>query len=410
VLRVFFIRRYLLWITIFICHSTLANAQYFALSGHQKKAHLRFRMVRDLIVIPVYVNSKGPFNFVLDSGVGLMVITDPKLIDSIEVNTRRTIKLYGAGNTVSYEAFATSALDITIPGGIVSRHVAAAIFKKDHFGLSNYTGMPIHGLLGYEFFSELAVKFNFSDSTLTVAKTGTFKPFRKGVELPLSIEERKPYLKTTLLSADGCAAEHKFIVDLGATHPLSLENKDFHEQARQKSIVANIGMGLTGPIAGMISRVNEFRLGKYSFKNVIASFPDPNNHIQYFVPRDGNLGLGILKKFKLVIDYHAGKIYLKSNFRFKEPFEHDMSGLELYADGDDLKRIIISRVEPGSAGEDAGLTENDEITAVNLRPVTQLGIMDIDRILKSGADRSFIIQYRRKEVFYSTVLTLKRRI
>ena len=388
----------------------MANAQFFALTGHQKKAHLRFRMVRDLIIVPVYINKKGPFSFVLDSGVGLMIITDPKLIDSIEVNTRRTIKLYGAGNTVSYEAFATSALDITIPGGIVSRYVSAAILKKDHFGLSNYTGMPIHGLLGYEFFAELAVKFNFSDSTLTVAETGAFKPFRKGVELPLSIEERKPYLKTTLLSADGCAAEHKFIVDLGATHPLSLDNKDLHEQARQKSIIANIGMGLTGPIAGMISRINEFRLGKYSFKNVIASFPDSSNHIQYFVPRDGNLGLGILKKFKLVIDYHAGKMYLKSNFRFKEPFEHDMSGLELYAGGDDLKRIMISRVEPGSAGEEAGLTENDEITAVNLRSVAQMGIMDLDRMFKLGNNHSLIIEYRRKEIFYSTILTLKRRI
>lgn len=367
-------------------------------------------MVRDLIVIPVYVNNKGPFNFVLDSGVGLMIITDPKLVDSIDVSTRRTIKLYGAGNAISYEAYATPVLDIAIPGGMVSRYVSAAIFKKDHFGLSNYTGMPIHGLLGYEFFSEFAVKFNFADSSLTVAKTGAFKPFRKGEELPISIEERKPYLKTSILMPDNHLAEHKFIVDLGATHPLSLYNKEFHKQTIQKSIIANIGMGLTGPIIGVLSRIKEIKLGKYNFKNVITSFPDSNNHIQYIIPRDGNLGLGILKKFKLIIDYHAGKMYLKANFRYNEPFEHDMSGLELYADGDDLKRIVISRVEPGSAGEEAGLAENDEIIAINLHPVNQLGIMAIDQMFKLRDNRSYVIAYRRKEVFYSTVLTLKRRI
>jgi hypothetical protein len=410
VFRVLRIYRYLLLISVFTCQLTLANAQYFALAGHQKKAHIRFRMVRDLIIIPLYINHKGPFNFVLDSGVGLMIITDPKLVDSIDVNTKRTILLYGAGNTISYEAFATSVLDITIPGGIVSKYVSAAIFKKDHFGLSNYTGMPIHGLLGYEFFSQLAVKLNFSDSTLVVGKPGTFKPFKKGVQLPITIEERKPYVKTNITMPDGCPAEHKCIVDLGATHPLSLDNKDFHKESVQKSIVANIGMGLTGPIVGVLTRINEISLGKYSFKNVITSFPDSNIHMNYLVPRDGNLGLGLLKKFNIVLDYSSGKMYLKPNYRFKEPFEHDMSGLEFYAGGDDLKRIIISRVEPGSAGEEAGLNENDEIMAVNLKPVDQLGIMDIDRMFRSKDDRSFIIEYRRKEVFYSTVITLKRRI
>lgn len=209
---------------------------------------------------------------------------------------------------------------------------------------------------------------------------------------------------------NGCPAEQKFIIDLGATHPLLLDNKDFHKESVQKAIAANIGMGLTGPIVGVLSRINEINLGKYSFKNVIASFPDTNHHIGYIVPRDGNLGLGILKKFSLVLDYNNAKMYLKANYRFKEPFEHDMSGLELYASGDDLKRIVISRVEPGSAGEEAGLVENDEITAVNLRSVGQLGIMDLDQMFKSKNDRSFVIEYRRKEIFYSTVLTLKRRI
>ena len=404
------IGRYLLLIPVLICHLTLANAQYFALAGHQKKARLRFQMVRDLMVIPLYINHKGPFNFVLDSGVGLMIITDPKLVDSIDVNTKRTLKLYGAGNAISYEAYATSVLDIVIPGGLVSKYVSAAIFKEDHFGLSNYTGMPIHGLLGYEFFSQLAVKLNFSDSTLIAANPGSFKPFKRGVELPISIEERKPYIKTNIMMPDGCLAEHKFIVDLGATHPLSLDNKDFHRESVQKSIVANIGMGLTGPIVGVLSRINEINLGKYLFKDVITSFPDSNIHISYIVPRDGNLGLGLLKKFNMVLDYSKGAMYLKANYRFKEPFEHDMTGLEYYAGGDDLKRVIISRVEPGSAGEEAGFKENDEITAINLKSIFQLGIMDVDRMFRSKAERSLIIEYRRKETFYSTIITLKRRI
>ena len=55
-------------------------------------------------------------------------------------------------------------------------------------------GMPIHGLLGYEFFNNLAVKINVHDSTLTVWRPKDLKVFRKGVHIPITIEDRKPYV------------------------------------------------------------------------------------------------------------------------------------------------------------------------------------------------------------------------
>lgn len=361
-------------------------------------------------MIPVHINKKGPFNFILDSGVGLMIITDPSLVDSINLISKRTLKLYGSGNADCFEAYATSVLNVEIPDGISSSTVSAAILKEDHFGLSNYAGMPIHGLLGYEFFSNLAIKINFLDSTLVAAHPGKFKPFRKGIQLPVSIEERKPYIKTSLMLPDGCLVENKLILDLGAGHPLSLENVQQHRSSFQKSIVANLGVGLTGPINGYISRVNEIAIGKYKFTNVITSFPDLNTHSTLFTPRDGNIGIGILKKFLLVIDYANNVIYAKPNYKFKEPFEHDMSGMEYYASGSDLKRILISRVEPGSAADEAGITANDEITAINLKSVSKMSIVDIDNLFKSRDSRNVLVEVYRDKKFETVVLTLKRRI
>jgi len=130
---------------------------------------MTFRLIRNLVVIKLKINDKGPFNFVLDTGVGLMIITDPKLVDSIAIQNKRTIKIPGLGEGDDYEAYITPPLNIQIPG-LTSYDVAAAILKTDHFNLSNFAGIPIHGLLGYEFFNNLAVKLNFIDSTLTVYK------------------------------------------------------------------------------------------------------------------------------------------------------------------------------------------------------------------------------------------------
>ena len=105
-------------------------------------------MVRDLIVIHLDINDKGPFNFILDTGVGLMLITDPGLVDSINVQNKRTLKMSSLGEGADIEAYVTSALRIDIPG-LISYDVGAAILKKDLLGLSNYAGIPISGLLGY---------------------------------------------------------------------------------------------------------------------------------------------------------------------------------------------------------------------------------------------------------------------
>jgi hypothetical protein len=409
--RVLHIYRYLFLSIFLLCQATFLQAQHFSISDHKKQVRLRFRMVRDMMIIPVYINQKGPFNFVLDSGVGLMIITDPSLVDSISLDTKRTLNLFGSGNSDSFEAYATSTLNVRIPGDINSNFVSAAIMKKDHFGLSNYAGLPIHGLLGYEFFSHLAVKFNFSDSTLTVARPGRFKPFRKGIQMPISIEDNKPYIYTSITLPDGCPIENKFIVDLGAGHPLSLENQQQHKDYLQKAIVANLGVGLTGPINGYIGRVTEIGIGKYKFKDVITSFPEPNAmYSSYKVRRDGNVGLGLLKKFSLVIDYQKKVMYLKPNYKFKEPFEHDMSGIEYYASGTDLKRILISRVEPGSAADEAGISANDEITAINFKQVAKMGLVDIDNLFKSKDKRNILVEIRRDNKSETKVLTLKRRI
>jgi hypothetical protein len=346
----------------------------------------------------------------MDTGVGIMVITDPLLIDSLNIPSKRILKLRGLGDGEYYEAYITSPLQIDIPG-LVSNGVAAAILKTDNFGLSNYAGMPIHGLLGYEFFNNLAVKVNFIDSTLTVYRPKDVRLFGKGDKIPITIEDHKPYVVANVHLPDGRIRESKLVIDLGAGHPLSLENMCSKKELPKKSITANLGMGFNGPINGYISRINEVELGKYKIKNLISSFPLTDSGTNAIsVKRDGNLGLGVLKKFIVVFDYYNKFIYLKPGLNFNEPFEHDMSGLEYYAGGDDYKHVIISRVEPGSAGDEIGLEKDDEIVSINLKPISHMSLEDIDNIFKSQDNRSLLLEVYHDKKYDRVIMTLKRRI
>ena len=393
---------------LLICCIATTKGQSFSLNGDKKRVTLPFKFIRNLVIINLEINNAGPYNFILDTGVGFMIITEPTLVDSINISSKRTVKISGLGNGESYEAYVTPPLTIKIPG-IVSNNVSAAILKTDHFGLSEYAGMPIHGLLGYEFFSQLAVKVSFTDTTLMVTRPKDMRKFKKGIRLPITIELNKPYIQAKITRVDGTQQFSKLIVDLGAGHSVSLENVTDKNALTTKYIDANLGIGINGVITGQMGRLKELALGKYGLKDVLAAFPETNT-TALSIKRDGNIGVDMLKKFTIVFDYTDKAIYLKPSVGFKTPSEHDMSGLEYYAAGENYKNIIIERVEPGSPGEEAGLCKNDEITAINFKPVSKMTLEQIDQLFKSKNNRSLLINFYRNNEREQAILTLKRRI
>jgi hypothetical protein len=386
-----------------------ARAQYFNLEQSQKNVTIPFRLVRNMIIIKLKINDQGPFNFVLDTGVGLMIITEPKLVDSIKLSSKIVIKIPGLGDNEDNEAYLTPTLNIGIPG-LESHDITAAILKTDRFNLSGFAGVPVDGLLGYEFFSNLAVKINFRDSTVTVCKPKDLRHLGKMTRIPISIEQRKPYLQAGIIFSNGEKVDSKLIIDIGAGHPVSIENMVKDGEVPKKSISASLGIGLNGPIEGYLSRVTEVDIGKYKLMDVIASFPNENNrHLSSYVARDGNLGVGILKKFDVIFDYPDNLLYLRPGAFFKEPFEHDMSGLEYYTTND-FRHVIVSRVEPGSAADDIGMEKGDEIMSVNFRPVAQMTLEDLDEIFESRNNRSIFLEIYHDKKYDYVILTLKRRI
>jgi hypothetical protein len=338
-----------------------------------------------------------------------MVITDPALLDTLGFSRNHTIKLSGVGKGADCEAYLVANLNVEI-NNIKSVEVGAAVFKKDRFGLSNYAGIPIHGLLGYEFFNKLVVRLDFTDSTITAFKPGVFKPNKKYARLLIDVSNNKPYLYSTIKFCDNSRQICRLIIDIGAGHAMSLEHDNISHWPVDKAIRANLGMGLTGPVNGEICRINSLELGKFKLNNVLSTMPEAIPDSVQSTARDGNLGLDIIKRFNVVFDYAGGYLYLKPCSSLKEPFEHDMSGLEYYGLGDELRHVIIDRVEPGSAGDAVGLQKDDELVAVNFKPVANMSLDDLDGIFRSGNGRGLVLEIFRSKKYENVIMFLKRRI
>lgn len=389
------------------------SAQNFIVSGRQNKAVIHFKFVRNMMVIQLEINHRGPYNFILDTGSGLMLITDPLLVDSINLRYKKRIKVIGLGDGSDLDAWMVPALTVGLKG-IEGKNMSAAILTKDVLELSAFAGIQIHGLIGYDFFNSFPVKINFADSTITAFSTHKLPSWRKGTRIPLLIEDKKPYLNASIAFKEGAQLPVKLIIDLGAGYPLSIESGwNSNGTMPEKYIAAaNLGIGLSGPVNGYMGRVNQMEFGSYRFQQVITAFPDSCSALSKLqtVKRDGSIGIDLLKRFVVLFDYRQGYINLKPNYAFKQPFEHDMSGMEYFAAGTGFRRIIICRVEPGSAADLLGIEKDDELLAINLKEVSRMTLQEIDGILRSKNDRTLLLEVLHHNVPSKVLLTLKRRI
>src|SRR3546814_7767254 len=108
------------------------------MNDNRRKLKIPFRLERNLIVVPVYINGHGPFNFILDTGVSILIITNPSLKDSIGLKGDRTIKIRGLGEGEDLDAVIIPRMSVQI-GRTTAPYMAGAVIKDRKSKRLNYS-------------------------------------------------------------------------------------------------------------------------------------------------------------------------------------------------------------------------------------------------------------------------------
>lgn len=394
----------------FLCAFSNISAQEFKFSGANEKQSISFKCIKNLIIIPVFINQKGPFDFVLDTGVGPLIITNPSIIDSINFNLMRKIQLSGLG-LETIEAYVTQNITARV-GRAINKNIPTAILKEDLFNLSGHLGIKIYGLIGYDFFNSFVVDIRYSQNKIVFQNADNDIKYR-GKKIPIKVYRQKPYVDARVELNDSTKINTRLLIDTGASHALSMETLTGGSFPQPDSkIKANLGMSLSGQIKGYLGRINKFSIGGYQFNQVISGFPDYefiSSKID-FTTRNGNLGGEIMRKFDVQFNYREGFMYLKPNSFRKQGFQHDMVGMVVFLDPKEYKRLLVGDVDENSPAEKAGLCPEDEIISINFKPVTFYTLNDITEMFKSRPGRSLIFEVFRDNHTFFKVVRLEKRI
>jgi len=142
----------------------------YELAGASGAAHAEvpFRLAgpaKPLVLVPAFVNGRGPHTFVLDTGASATVLS-PELAASLQIETVAAEPMTGAGGML--QATLGRAGSLTV-GGAALQDVAVMVadFLVD---LAGVAGTPLDGVLGYNFLRHFRVTLDYPGGTLWLMK------------------------------------------------------------------------------------------------------------------------------------------------------------------------------------------------------------------------------------------------
>jgi hypothetical protein len=408
----------------------------------RKKVVIPFQLINNLVIVPVYVNGIK-LNFLLDTGVDETILFSLDDQDEVKLNNVEKILLRGLGGNEAVEGLKSSHNKINFSGYSDSDHDIYIVLDQN-FNFSASIGIPVNGIIGYQFFRNHLVEINYDKKKIAVYKD-TPKTRQKlssqFSEEDITIENGKPYILSKI-TTDENPVVAKLLIDSGNTDAVWL----FRDRSDSLKIPVNafddfLGRGLSGDILGKRGRIAKFWLDGFVFINPLVAFPDfgTTSSLSMVENRLGSVGGEILKRFSVIFDYSNKKIYLKKGSHYNQPFNYNMSGIEVQHEGMSwvqervvlepvskitvyesgarpesftykfkLKPVFaISNIRKDSPAELSGLKKGDILVSINGTECSRISLQEINYILKSEEGKNIEIEVERNKVVLKFKFRLK---
>jgi hypothetical protein len=411
-----------LFLALFLCFSLKAQGD-FAIQNKSKKVTIPFKMINNLIFIPIKVNGIE-LNFLLDSGVEETILFSMEERKEVSFNNVVKVKLRGLGSEEEVEGLKSTS-NVLETHGLKSNNHLVYIILDQNFNLSSQIGIPVNGIIGYKFFKNNLVEINYQKKKVIVhlnTEEIRKKITKKFQSIPITIERSKPYINTTAI-VDTVSLPAKLLIDIGNSDAFWIFKND-KIKLPDKNFPDFLGKGFSGDIEGHRAKIEKISIENFHFKKPIVSFPDSASvrNVKMVPGRIGSVGGEVLKRFTVILDYADEKLYLKKNSKFSDPFTYNKSGITVQHNGlqwvqetvhletvqvktslDEagyspsnkdnfkykfmLKPIYeIVNIRKFSAAEKCGLKKGDIIVSINgIRPY-KYSLEQINHLLKSGDD------------------------
>jgi predicted aspartyl protease len=266
-----------------------------------KSARVKFHLpggTQPLILLPVIVNGRGPFEFILDTGAGTSLLSS-ELAKQLKIKVVGSKEGQSAGGKVSVSL---AKVDSFAVGEAKLDDIDVGIVDLSHIGKT--IGAKIDGDLGYNFLKHFRIAIDYRECEIRLDDPKRVENFGSSAETEIAMRLASPAKPLILVDvfANG-RGPFQFAIDTGTSTTAITP-----ELAKELGVVSTpIGLVTTGGAhtdvtAGMLQ---SFQVGGAKIDNMSVVVADFFSMLSQAIGAklDGIVGYNFIRNYKVVIDY-----------------------------------------------------------------------------------------------------------
>jgi Aspartyl protease/PDZ domain len=338
-------------------------------------------------------NGSTPGRFLLDNGAADIFISEARA-KALRLTAQSRVSIPGGEQGIA----TVYVPDVTIQVGALTLkdHRSVVIPKAEMKGLSQYFGRTFDGIIGYELFQQLVVEVDYAQQLLHLYLPKTYRYQGTGQKLSLQIKNRLPYLEANIVPYGYGALASQLLVDLGSNGALSMAAGCGRDQAFRAAAPRLLRRQITtihGPQPIHMGRVQSLNLASFQLKEPLTIFED---HLGTECDRiTGKIGTQVWRQFRIIFDYPHQQLILEpqTDLSRPNPYEYDLSGLSLQAEGDHFKTYRVGTVFAETPAAQEGLQIGDILSQINGKSAQQMTLSQIRQQLSQP--QTVLVQIQR---------------
>ena len=276
-------------------------------------AEVGFRLAgaeNPLILIPAHVNDRGPYEFILDTGAGMSLLS-PRVAGELGIEATGSREGRGAAGRVTVSIARVDSLGIgEARSGPMPVGIAADV---DRIGAA--VGHRIDGDLGYDFLKTFRLTLDYRRRVIRLAR-GAYEVAGAGSAIHGEVRFRLagPVKPLVLVPAfvNG-AGPHAFVLDTGAS--ATVLSPALAASLRIETVATGPMTGAGGLVQATLGRVASLTVGSAALEDVAVMVADLLAELGRAAGTrlDGVLGYNFLRHFRVTLDYPNGVLWLLRN-------------------------------------------------------------------------------------------------
>jgi hypothetical protein len=244
-------------------------------------------------------------------------------------------------------------------GDLTLHNTSAKLDELQAEAHGRYVGHPVTFRLGEEVFNQMAVDIDYANHRIAFRDPKTVTKPAGAIEVPLIELDGERVLP---LSVNG-ATPAQFELELGNVIGPLMVTRAYAET--HKLLEGHpTSQRLSGPYSETVVSIDQLSFAGVDFPKVpIAIVPDTELPPASIT---GGVGLPLLAKFRLIIDYSHNRLYAIPNATaVKTPIEKDRIGLILGKKDGDFAVVFVAPASPAAA---AGFKKGDKVAQIDGKP------------------------------------------